>query len=36
VKLRKVNPFPLRELIANFEEVEDRLKGTEHEWMLYA
>ena len=36
VKLKKTNPFPLRELIANFEEVEDRLKGTEHEWMLYA
>lgn len=36
IKTKKTNPFPLHDLIANFEEVEARLKGTEHEWMLYA
>ncbi len=36
VKLGKTNPFPLNKLIINFSEVEQELKNTEFEWMLYA
>ena len=30
----RTNPFALQELITNFEEVREALKGTEVEWML--
>lgn len=33
---RKMNPFPLSEIIENFEEVEHELSGTPYEWMLHA
>ena len=29
-----VNPFPLKEIITNFEEVEGHLGGSRFEWML--
>ena len=35
IELSRTNPFPVREMIENFEEVESLLKGTEYEWMLY-
>ncbi|MBN1187059.1 MAG: hypothetical protein JXB49_32575 [Bacteroidales bacterium] len=35
IKLSRTNPFPVRNMIENFEEVENILKGTEYEWMLY-
>lgn len=31
----KTNPYPLREMIENFDEVQSELKGTSFEWMLY-
>jgi len=34
VRLGKTNPFPLREMIENYEEVAGVLRGTEFEWML--
>jgi len=33
--LIKQNPEPLSELIENFSEIEEALKGTAYEWMLY-
>lgn len=35
IRFSKTNPFKLREMIANFEEVERTLSGTLFEWMLY-
>jgi len=35
VRFSKTNPFKLREIITNFEEVEQTLSGTLFEWMLY-
>ena len=32
----KTNPFPLYEIITNYDEVADYLSGTKFEWMLYA
>ena len=29
-----VNPFPLRDMIRNFEEIKERLGGSKFEWML--
>ena len=34
LNLRKTNPHPLNDLIENFGEVRNTLKGTKHEWML--
>ena len=34
VRLGKTNPFPLRETIANVDEVEEALRGSVFEWML--
>ena len=34
VRLKKLNPFPLRAMIENYEEVEKNLVGTRYEWML--
>jgi LPS sulfotransferase NodH len=34
VKLSRTNPFPVRDMIGNIEEVEDALRGTPYEWML--
>lgn len=34
VKIKRQNPFTLRELLVNFEEVERGLTGTSAEWML--
>ncbi len=36
VRLSKVNPFPLPDLIVNFGEVARTLQNTPFEWMLYA
>lgn len=33
-KLKKQNPYSIRELVTNFEEIEAALTGTECEWML--
>jgi hypothetical protein len=35
VRTRRVNPYPLKETISNFEEVEQLLQDTPFEWMLY-
>ncbi len=35
VNLKRTNPFPLKEVIENYTEVENYLKGTKYEWMLY-
>ena len=32
----KTNPFPIREIVENYEELETMLKGTKFEWMLTA
>ena len=34
VLLRKTNPFPLRQMVTNFEDLERALAGTEFAWML--
>lgn len=34
VRLGRTNPFPMRQMIQNFDEVADVLRGTRHEWML--
>jgi len=34
VLLRKTNPFSLREMVTNFEDLERALAGTEFAWML--
>ena len=35
VNLKRTNPFPLNEVIENYMEVENYLKGSKYEWMLY-
>lgn len=35
VNLKRTNPFPLKDVIENFTEVENYLRGTKYEWMLY-
>ncbi len=35
VQFKKVNPYPVREMIENFSEVEDYLTGTRYQSMLY-
>ena len=35
IQYGKTNPFPLNEIIDNYEEVEKALQGTSFEWMLY-
>jgi len=35
VNLKRTNPFPLKDVIENYIEVEEYLKGTKYEWMLY-
>jgi hypothetical protein len=35
VKLSRTNPFPVKDMIENFDEVESVLNGTNYEWMLY-
>ena len=34
IKLKKTNPFDLKDMIENYEEVEKTIKGTKYEWML--
>lgn len=34
IRFTRTNPFPLSELISNYEEVENYLKGSKFEWML--
>lgn len=34
VTTRKSNPFPVKKMLLNYQEVLDRLKNTEHEWMV--
>ncbi len=34
VRLKRINPYPLREIILNFDEISAHLKGTAYEWML--
>lgn len=34
VQLKKTNPWPIEELITNYDEVADTLAGSPHEWML--
>lgn len=34
IKLRKTNPYPLSDILLNYDEVAALLRGTEHEWML--
>ncbi len=34
VSLRKTNPYPLSDILLNYEEVATLLRGTEYEWML--
>ena len=36
VRLQKLNPQPIRELVANFDELAAALRGTRHAWMLDA
>ena len=36
VRMQKLNPFPLEEIVANYGEVAAALRGTAHEWMLTA
>ena len=36
VRTRRVNPYPLKDTISNFEEIERLLQDTPYEWMLYA
>jgi len=35
VRLGRMNPFPLSEIISNYQEIESELFGTEYEWMLF-
>jgi LPS sulfotransferase NodH len=35
IELEKTNPFGVSEMLENFKEVEDLLKNTDYEWMLY-
>ncbi|MEM8505227.1 MAG: hypothetical protein AAF716_18985 [Cyanobacteria bacterium P01_D01_bin.1] len=35
IKRGRTNPFPLRDMIQNFAEVEAHLQDTDYEWMLY-
>jgi hypothetical protein len=35
IKFTRTNPFPVRDLIENFSEVEGVLRGTPYEWMLH-
>lgn len=35
INLKKQNPFPIKDILINFEEVEKHLKNTKFEWMLY-
>ena len=35
IKLKRTNPFPVKDMIANLEEVQLALKDSEYEWMLY-
>lgn len=34
VSIKKSNPFPLRDIISNYRDVESKLEGSEYEWML--
>lgn len=36
VRLKKMNPYPVHELIENYDEVAQALSGTPYEWMLTA
>jgi len=35
VRLKKLNPFPVSDMIENYEEIEKTLVGSCYEWMLY-
>ena len=34
IRHQRVNPFPLAELVSNYQEIESLLRGTDFEWML--
>jgi len=34
IKLKKTNPFPVKQTLSNFEEIEGALKNTSYSWML--
>ena len=34
VELSRTNPFPIREMVENFQELEQTLQGTPYEWMI--
>ena len=35
ITLKKQNPYSLKEILENYDEVKDALTGTKYEWMLY-
>lgn len=35
VNLKRTNPFPVNKMVENYSDVENVLKGTKYEWMLY-
>lgn len=35
ITIKKSNPYPLQDILVNYEEVAQVLKGSEYEWMLY-
>lgn len=35
ITIKKSNPYPLQDILTNYEEVATKLKGSDHEWMLY-
>lgn len=34
ISLGQTNPYPLKEIVLNFDEISNKLKNTPHEWML--
>ena len=31
----KTNPYKIKDILSNYEEVKEHLKGTKYEWMVY-
>jgi hypothetical protein len=36
IRLKKTNPFSVKDSVENFEDLENELVGTQYEWMLYS